>query len=147
MINSIKTVKIYLKTLSDRLGPGDQGKKVDPGHLQHLLNWEAQTGWRQPRSSWPSAPPGSPAKYMLVSESESCSVVSNSLQPHGLYIPWNSPGQNTGVGCCSLLQGIFPTQGSNPGLPHCRWIPYQLSHKGSLRILEWVGYPFSSRSS
>ena len=41
-----------------------------------------------------------------------------------------SPGQNTGVGSLSLLQGIFPTQGSNPGLPHCRWIPYQLSHKG-----------------
>ena len=50
--------------------------------------------------------------------SESCSVVSDSLQPHGLYSPWNSPGQNTGVGSLSLLQGIFPTQGSNPGLPH-----------------------------
>ena len=47
----------------------------------------------------------------------------------------------------TLLQGIFPTQGSNPGLPRCRWILYQLSHKGSLRILEWVAYPFSSRSS
>ena len=45
------------------------------------------------------------------------------------------------------LQGIFPTQGSNPGLPHYRWILYQLSHKGSLRILEWVAYPFSSGSS
>ena len=45
--------------------------------------------------------------------------------------PWHSPGQNTGVGSCSLLQGIFPTQGSNPGLLHCRQIPYQLSHKGS----------------
>ena len=45
--------------------------------------------------------------------------------------PWNSPGQNTGVGSLSLLQGIFPTQGSNPGLPHCRRILYQLSHKGS----------------
>ena len=45
--------------------------------------------------------------------------------------PWNSPGQNTGVGCLSLLQRIFPTQGSNPGLLHCRWILYQLSHKGS----------------
>ena len=64
-------------------------------------------------------------------ESESHSVVSNSLQLHGLYSPWNSPGQNTGVGSLSLLQGIFPTQGSNPGLPHCRWILYQLSHKGS----------------
>ena len=59
------------------------------------------------------------------------SVVSNSLQPHGLYSPWNSPDQNTGVGSCSLLQGIFPAQGSNPGLPHCRQILYQLSHKGS----------------
>ena len=45
--------------------------------------------------------------------------------------PWNSPGQNTGVGRLSLLQGIFPTQGSNPGLLHCRWILYQLSQKGS----------------
>ena len=45
------------------------------------------------------------------------------------------------------FQGIFPIQGSNPGLPHCRQILYQLSHKGSPRILEWVAYPFSSRSS
>ena len=57
--------------------------------------------------------------------------MSDSLQPHGLYSPWNSPGQNTGVGSHSLLQGIFPTQGSNLGLPHCRWILYQLSHQGS----------------
>ena len=47
------------------------------------------------------------------------------------YSPRNSPGQNTGVGILSLLQGIFQTQGSNPGLPHCRQILYQLSHKGS----------------
>ena len=52
--------------------------------------------------------------------------------------PWNSAGQNTGVDSFSLLQGIFPTQGSNPDLPHCRRILYQLSHKGSPRILEWV---------
>ena len=58
-----------------------------------------------------------------------------------------SPDQNMGVGSLSLLQGIFPTQESNPGLPHCRWILYQLSHKGNPRILEWVAYPFSSRSS
>ena len=51
--------------------------------------------------------------------------------PHGLYSPWNSPVQNTGIGSLSLLQGIFPTQGSNPGLPRCRRILYQLSHKGS----------------
>ena len=54
-----------------------------------------------------------------------------SLWPHGLYSPWNSPGQNTGVGSLSLLQGIFPTQGSNPGLLDCRRILYQLSHLGS----------------
>ena len=79
--------------------------------------------------------------------SESRSVVSDSLWPHRLYSPWNSPGQNTGVGRLSLLQGIFPTQGSNPGLPHCRRILCWLSHKGSPRILEWVAYPISSRSS
>ena len=61
----------------------------------------------------------------------SCSVVSDSLQTHRLYSSWNSPGQNTGVGSLSLLQGIFPTQGSNPGLLHYRWILYQLSYQGS----------------
>ena len=69
------------------------------------------------------------------------------LRPHGLYSPWNSPDQNPGVGSLSFLQGVFPTQGSNPGLPHDRQILYQLSHKGSPRILEWVAYPFSRRSS
>ena len=58
--------------------------------------------------------------------------------------PWSSQGQNTDVGSLSLLQGIFPSQWSNPGLLHCRWILYQLNHKGSPRILEWVAYPFSS---
>ena len=60
-------------------------------------------------------------------ESESHSVVSNSLGPGGLYSPWNSPGQNTGVDSLSLLQGIFQTQESNPGLPHCGqiFLPYE----------------------
>ena len=75
------------------------------------------------------------------------SVVSDSLPPHGLYSPWNSPGQDTGVGSLSLLQRIFPTQGSNLGLRHCRRILYQLSHKANPRTLEWVAYPFSSGSS
>ena len=65
------------------------------------------------------------------SGSESHSVVSDSLRPHGPYRPWNSSGQNTRVGSRSLLRGIFPIQGSNPDLPHCRWILDQLSHKGS----------------
>ena len=72
-----------------------------------------------------------------TTESESRSVMSDSLPPHGLYSPWNFLGQNTGVGSLSLLQGIFPTQGLNSGFPHCRWILYQLSHKGSPRI--WSG--------
>ena len=78
---------------------------------------------------------------------ESYSVLSDSSWPHGLYSSWNSPGQNTGVGSLSFLQRIFPTQGLNPGLPHCRRILYQLSHKGSPIILEWVAYPFFSGSS
>ena len=64
------------------------------------------------------------------------SVVSDSLQPHGqwptrLFCPWDSPGKNTGVGCHSLLQGIFPAQGSNLDLLHCRRIPYRPNHWGS----------------
>ena len=64
-----------------------------------------------------------------------------------LITPWNSLSQNPGVGSHSRLQGIFPTQGSNPGLPHCRQILYQLSHKESPKILGWVAYPFSKGSS
>jgi len=84
--------------------------------------------------------------FIVSGLSESCSVVSDSLQHHGLYSSWNSPGQNIGVGSRSLLQGIFPTQGLNPGLLHCRRILYQLSQQGSPRMLEWVVYPFSSGS-
>ena len=78
-----------------------------------------------------------------------CSVMSDYVYPIGyrLICPWDSPGKNTRIGSLSLLQGIFPTQRSNSGLPHCRWILYQLSHKGSPRILEWVEYPFSRGSS
>ena len=63
--------------------------------------------------------------------SKSHSVISDSLRPHGLYSPWNSPGQNTGVGSLSLLQGIFLTQELNLGLLHCRQIRYPLSYEGS----------------
>ena len=80
-------------------------------------------------------------------ESESLLVMSYSLQPCGRYSPWNSPGQNTEAGSLSCLQGIFPTQTSYPGLPHCRRILYQLSHKGSPRILEWAAYLISRGSS
>ena len=80
---------------------------------------------------------------VIVKVIQSCPTVCNPMEYTVLGIP--SPGQKTGVG--SLLQGIFPTQGLNPGLPNCRQILYQLSHQGSPRILEWVVYPFSNRFS
>jgi len=75
---------------------------------------------------------------MYFQDIESCSVVSDSLRPHGLYSPWNSPGLNTGVGSLSLLQGIFLTQRSNPGHLRCRQILYQLNHKDNPRVLEFL---------
>ena len=74
-----------------------------------------------------------------VKESESHSVVSAFLQLHG-HSPWNSLGQNIGVGSLSLLQGIFPSQGSSPGLLHWRWMFYQLSHQGSPSVVlnQWL---------
>ena len=91
-----------------------------------------------PRSQWllPRAAPTGPWGPVTVQlawqrgQSESRQVVSGSLRPHGLS-PWNSPGQNTGVGSLYPRQGIFPTQGSNPGLPHRRQVLYQLSHRVS----------------
>ena len=85
--------------------------------------------------------------YESVKESENHLVMADSLWLHGLYSPWNSPGQNTGVGSLSLLQGIFWTYGSNPVLSHCRWILYNLKHKKSPRILKRVAYPLSNGSS
>ena len=67
--------------------------------------------------------------------------------PPGSSVHADSPGKNTGVGCHALLQRIFPTQGSNPGLPHCRWILYCLSHQGSPRKLECIAWPFSRGSA
>ena len=93
-----------------------------------LLHWQADP---LPVSHW----------KLKVKVTQMCLTLWDSMD-----CPWNSPGHNIGVGSLSLLQGIFPTQGSNPGLPHCGWILYQLSHKGSPRTLEWVAYPFSSGS-
>ena len=106
--------------------------------VHHQLPEFTQTqAWVRPRPF----PQGACALYEMhslitnhthnESESEGCSVMPNSLQSHGLNSPWNSPGQNTGVGSLSLLQGIFPTQESNWGFLHCRWILYQLSNQRS----------------
>ena len=121
--------------------PGD----IDAAHLKTTL-WVARA-WNTKRSNecWARCQQVESVPEMCL-ENESYSVMSDSW-PHGPCSPWNSPGQNTVVDSLSLLQGIFPTQGSNPGFPHCRWILYQLSHKGSTRILEWVAYPFSRGSS
>ena len=86
--------------------------------------------------------------YLVCCAVLSRSVVSDSLRPHGLeptrlLCPWNSPGRNTGVGSHSLLQRIFPPQGSNPGLLHCRWMLNFLSHQGSPTVLKtwFVSFP------
>ena len=122
-------------TLWDHIDCSPPGSSVH-GILQaRILEWVAisfsrGSSWLRDRT-WVSCITGRFFTIWATSESESRSVVPDSLQPHGLYSPWNSPGQNTGVGSLSLLQGIFPTQGSNPCLLHCRRILYQLSHKGS----------------
>ena len=74
-------------------------------------------------------------------------TLSEWVSPPGSSVDGDSPGKNTGVSCHALLQGIFPTQGSNPGSQHCRWILYGLSHQRNPRILEWVAYPFSRGAS
>ena len=99
-----------------------QGDNIQPWHSPFPI-WNQSVG---PCSvltvaSWPA--------YRFLSRQVRWSCPT--LPPHGLYSPWNSPGQNTGVGSPSLLQEIFPTQGSNPGLPHCKWILHQLSYWGS----------------
>ena len=75
-------------------------------------------------------------------QNQSCSVVSDSLRPHGLYNSWNSPGQNTGVGSLFLLQQIFPYRESNWGLLHCNWILYQLSYQGRTSWKKWFFFSF-----
>ena len=90
----------------------------------------------------------------LVFVAQSCL---DSLRPHGLWpirllCQWNSPGKNTGVGCHSLLQGIFPTQGSNLSLLHCRQSLYHRSQQGSpvsfnFGDLTWRFFAFHDRDS
>ena len=87
------------------------------------------------------------AVLWLVAESFLTLCYPMECSPPGSSVYGDSPGKNTGVGCHTLLQGIFPTQGSNPGLLHYGQIFHRLSHQGSMRILEWVAYPFSRGSS
>ena len=129
------------------------GSRVHAPQLQSLLSracalqQEKPWQWEAPlpaarRSLWAATKTHCEVKWKLL-----C-LVWLFATPRTIHTSrWNSPGKNTGVGSLSLLQGIFPTQGSNPGLRYYRWILYQLSHQGSPRMLEWVAFPFSSVSS
>ena len=138
--------------MSNSLQPMDGSPPGSSAHgipQARILEWVAISFSRessQPRD-WTQVS-GIAGRFFTISTTRKAqSVVSDSLQPQQLYSPWNSSGQNTEVGSLSLFLEIFPTQGLNLGLPLCKWILYQLSHKGSQRILEWVAYPFSSRFS
>ena len=107
-----------------------QGSNPGLLHCRQILYQLNHSGWGKPfLINWHIRI--KTGTHILQSESESHSVVSNSLQPHRLYSPWNFPGQDTGVASVSLLQRIFPTQESNWGLLYCRQILYQLSYQGS----------------
>ena len=122
------------------LATGPRGKS----HNKRVFKWKQITnsvymGWRV--SPWIHVLPDSQNHNLCRCSHNrfSCLVAKlclTLLWPHGLYptrlfCPWDFPGKNTGVGCQALLQGIFPTQGLNPGLPHCRWSLYRLSQQGS----------------
>ena len=124
-----------------------------PGSSAHgvsqaeILEWVAISSSR--RSTWPMDQTHNSCTGRQVLYHWKCKLLSrvSLFATPWIYSPWNSPGQNTGVGSHSRLQGLFPNEGLNPGLPQWRRILYQLSHKGNPRILEWVAYPFSSGSS
>ena len=79
---------------------------------------------------------------MLCLAAQSCLILCDPMDysPPGSSVHWNSPGKNTGMGCHALLQGIFPTQGLNPGLLHCRRILYHLSHPVNYSVLCVIKY-------
>ena len=97
-------------------------------------------------NSW-SGNEGPTSCLYLVAQSYPSLCSSMDHSPTGFSVHVDSPGKNIGLGCHALFQGIFSTQGSNPGLPHCKWIIYYLSHQGSLTVLEGVAYPFSRGTS
>ena len=97
---------------------------------------------------WASGKHWSYYSYVLCLVAQSCPSPCKGMncRPSGSSVHGDSPGKHTGEGCHALLQGVFPTQGLNLGLLHCRQILCCLSHQGSPRILEWVANPFSRGS-
>ena len=88
-------------------------------YLLYLLHWQEDSL------------PLSHHTVLLCLGAQSCLILCNPMDYSWLFCPWDSPGKNTGVDCHAFLQGIIPTQGSSPGLLHCRWIFYPLSHHRS----------------
>ena len=111
-------------------GPGGPQGSISASLLLSSVPWALPGAQKHvTRHNPPTAVSGGPKKACRWSHSH----LKSSLSRVQLFvIPWNSPGQNTGVGSHSLLQVIFPTQGSNPGLPHCRRNLYQLRHREDL---------------
>ena len=107
---------------------------------RNLIKHRAESKWSSQFLNWQVT------HLYEVKVTQSCLT----LWPHGLYCPWNFPGQNTEVGCLSFLQGIFPTWESNPGLLHCSRILYQLSYRRSPHLYElghnWEGLWMMNRS-
>ena len=102
----------------------------------HMKGWQSTDNLDMPTTAFygqqlpcPKLVSTYPLCVCLVTQS--CLTLCNSMgcSPPGFSAHRDSPGKNTRVGCHALLQGIFPTQGSNPGLPHCRWILCHLSYQ------------------
>ena len=93
-----------------------------------LLHWQASSLLLTPQKG---SPPGTKRVLCLVPQSTSTLCNHMDCSPLGSSVHGDSPGKNTEVGYDALLQGIFPIQGSSPGLPHCREILYHLRHQGS----------------
>ena len=128
-------------TLCDPMNRSTPGLPVHhqlPEFTQTHVHWVGDAIQPSHPLSSPSPPAPNPSQHQSFPISQlfawggqSCSVISNSLRLHEPYSPWNSPGQNTGVGSFSLLQEIYPTQRSNPGFLYCTQILCQLSYQGS----------------
>ena len=128
------------------LGRFSGGGKGNSSILAWKIQWTEEPGGLQSLVSqswtWPRRLEYTQHMSVYVGNSDYILKVAQScptLRPHGLSSPWDSPGQNTGVGSLSFLQGICPNQGLSPGPPHCRRILYQLSHQGS-PINQYVYY-------
>ena len=141
-----KTERLHFHFSLSRIGEGN-GSPLQCSCLENPRDggawWAAVYGVAQSRTRLKqlSSSSSSNAKEENKVKVKSCSVLSDSLR---LYSPWNSLGQNTGVGSLPLLQWIFPNQESNQGLLHCRQILYQLGYEGNLINTEMIRDPINN---